>query len=372
MLNLSCRFAGNQYPVLNSPLPMEQRHTKNAHRSSTPDGFHAEIKQPSTRIISYMACQGLKTESALKTILTGCRGDRETTPGGIPMSKNRWLWIGCGGCLGLVIVLVLALFAGGFALTRYVKTIQSQKDEWDRKVRTLDQAHPFTPPSPPSLNPQRYEEFLAVRSRAAASVDQNLGWLIELSQDAASPKESASWLSLVKRFIHLPFDLFAAGEDQLTALAQTRMSMREYVHLTQVTAGAMNQWRQREKGDPREAIAQAYLKPILDLDENLKKHQQQNPQSHVDIGPFDKESFLHILARQAPPPREIDELIYAAGNRIVSASSAVFLDAITLQTRNEVLKPHAPAGEVESEKSNPGTSPSRPDAMIDDPTEKSP
>lgn len=288
------------------------------------------------------------------------------------MSKTRWLWIGCGGCLGLAIVLVLMLFAGGFALTRYVKTIQSQKDEWDRKVRTLDQAYPFTPPSPPSLEPQRYEEFLAVRSRAAASVDQNLGWLIALSQDAASQNESESWLSLVKRFIHLPFDLFAAGEDQLHGLTQARMSMREYVHLTQITAGAMNHWRQREEGDPRQAIAQAYLKPILDLDENLKKHQQKNPQSHVDIGPIDKESFLHVLARQAPPPPEIDELIYAAGNRIVAASSAVFLDAITLQNGYEAAKPQTTAGEEEAEPGEyPGASPPVPDAAVEDVTGES-
>lgn len=288
------------------------------------------------------------------------------------MSKNRWLWIGCGGCLGLVILLVLLVFAGGFAISRYVKNIQSQKDQWDQKVKALDQAHPFTPATPPSLDPQRYAEFLEIRNRSAASVDQNLGWLMELSRAAATQKEPESWLALVKKFINLPFNLFDIGNDQITALSGARMSMREYVYLTQVTAGALNQWRQREEGDARLAIAHAYLKPILDLDESLQKHKQKNPQSNIEIGPFDKDKFIDTLNDQPPPTPEMDDMIFAVRDRIVSASSAAFLDAITLQNAIELEKPPASDAEASSAETAPTPGPSAPAAPLDNATGETP
>ncbi len=288
------------------------------------------------------------------------------------MARNRWLWIGCGGCLGLVILLVLMLFAGGFAINRYVKSIQSQKDQWDQKVKALDQAHPYTPSIPPTLDPQRYTDYLEIRKRAAASVDQKLGWLIELSRAAATQKEPESWLSLVKRFLHLPFNLLEIGEDQVNALTEARMSMREYVHLTQITAGTMNQWRQREAGDARRAIAEAYLKPILDLDESLQKHKQKNQHTHIDIGPFNKEDFLYTLKNQPSPTPEMDDTIFAARDRIVSASSGVFLDAITLQNVKEIKTPSAPAGEAAPSEPASAPAPSASDAALDHATGETP
>ncbi|MFB3786669.1 MAG: hypothetical protein ACE15F_09880 [bacterium] len=284
------------------------------------------------------------------------------------MARNRWLWIGCGGCLGLVILLVLMVFAGGFAIHRYVKNIQNETDQWVQQVKALDQAHPFTPASPPSLDPPRYAEFLEIRYRSAASVDRNLGWLMELSQAAAASKEPESRLALVKKFINLPFNLFDIGEDQLNALTGARMSMREYVYLTQITAGALNEWRQREAGDARRAIAEAYLKPILDLDEILQKYKQNHPHTNIEIGPFDKDIFLQTLKNIPPPTPEMDGTIYAARDRIVSASSAALLDAITLQNAIELEKPPVSDAEASSAETAPTPGPSAPSAPLDSAT----
>lgn len=76
------------------------------------------------------------------------------------MKPIHWVGIGCGGCLVIILAIVLFGVAGVF----YIRTTVQNTEQISSNIRALEDQFPFTPPSDQALDPQRFETFLAARA----------------------------------------------------------------------------------------------------------------------------------------------------------------------------------------------------------------
>lgn len=143
--------------------------------------------------------------------------------------RNRWVF----GCLGVVLVLVLAV--GGAAWWYVVRPLQQMASviEQVATIERLDERvadrSPYVPPEDGELAEAQLERYVAVLESVRADLDQNLSQLQERYDDLDG---RAPELTDIPRLAGAYLDLFrmlvAAKEAQVEALNAHGFSLQEY------------------------------------------------------------------------------------------------------------------------------------------------
>ena len=245
------------------------------------------------------------------------------------MAKNKWLWVGCGGCLGVVVLLLIVVVGFGLMVRGYFGSIKSDMDTMKVELKQLQQDFPFTPPTDQKVEGNRYDQFLSVREKVTTTAESELDWLIQLVKSSDKKKDFNFW-GFLKNILSLPRRIAQIGKTQVTALRDVKMSPNEYAFLTRMTAAEIYSWSQLEATDPKVELQKKYLKPLRDIHDGIKEARKRNPGSNIQTGPINYEDFISAIEENKDPNHTNRELITAKMDRILASSAAVFVDAITV------------------------------------------
>lgn len=246
------------------------------------------------------------------------------------MARNRWLWIGCGGCLGIVIILILLMTGGFIYFYQYGIGIKEKLEQLDREIRALNENFPFTPPEAYAIAEERYREFLSIREKTIRLTQEELGWLIRFSEDPES-KGGLTIFQLVYKFVNLPNSLGSIGLDLTGRLNTQKMSWDEYQYLTGVTISVLLSWQSEPELSEQRKIADSYIKLLRTINENTDRTEREHPGTHIDLGPFQIDEFKTNAQRFQDIPNEIHDMIYDNHLQIMSSQSGVFVDAFVME-----------------------------------------
>lgn len=240
---------------------------------------------------------------------------------------KRWIYIGCGGCLGVVVL--LALLAGGalFYLRSVVQNIQADMEAIQTELRELGREYPFETPEGNVIGEEQFERFLDVRTRLAAKAEEEFRWILDLVDQSANQGDVSFW-DVIRNLTQLPGNLAAIGRTQVEALADNAMSPNEYRYLTERTAAEIASWR--GAGEELAPLADQYLRPLRDLQDGIENQRQRNPNSDIDPGPFDYNEFMGRVGGATDPDHPNRGLIRSHMDTILSSTAAIYVDAIVL------------------------------------------
>ncbi|RJP35485.1 MAG: hypothetical protein C4527_00045 [Candidatus Omnitrophota bacterium] len=246
------------------------------------------------------------------------------------MANKKWLWIGCGGCLSMVIVFMILLVMGGFWVKNYANRIKQNYEVLASDHRELERQYPFTAPADKTIDPQRFEKFLSVRETVNAEAQTKLDWLIQFAQ-TPNEKSGMTTVGLIHKFVGLPITLSEIGMTRVDALRDAAMSHKEYDHLTRVVAAELWSWRDLEDADPLKTKAVVYFKPLEDIRQFLNDAGEKNPHQEIQVGPFDLDRFLEAVESEKDEHHVNRELIRSGSDRIVAGDAIIFVDACFVQ-----------------------------------------
>ncbi|MGC9327750.1 MAG: hypothetical protein ACP5I1_08960 [Candidatus Hinthialibacter sp.] len=242
------------------------------------------------------------------------------------MSNNRWVKIGCGGCLGLVILLVLFAIVLGTAGYRYFQGMQKNIGVWETRRHEINVAYPFTPPENNQIQEERYVSFLKIRAQVLIAAEKRLDWLFEFMAQTENPSVFDK-LKMGLRFLNFFADLSEIGLELAQDLDKEKMSMDEYIYLTRLTAAALYHWGQAQEENERKALWRQYIKPLDDLSDRMQKIEEENPGAQIDLGPLERSKIFDVMETLPTPPQEIEDLIFLHRDEIAVVPSAIFVDA---------------------------------------------
>ena len=77
------------------------------------------------------------------------------------MEAKHWIGIGCGGCLG-IILLIAGLIAGSIF---YVRSIAREAEKSSQEMNALKDAFLFTAPENNQIDTERFSRFLSARDK---------------------------------------------------------------------------------------------------------------------------------------------------------------------------------------------------------------
>ncbi len=243
------------------------------------------------------------------------------------------MWIGCGGCFSILILIVIVLIALGTFSFHYAQNIQKKMDAWHTETNALNQAYPFHPPENNRTKEDRYLTFLKVREQTIAAAEKKLDWLFQF----ITLQEKPSGVMMVKlgiQFLNFFVTLSNVGVDLTHHLAEERMSMNEYVFLTRLTAGTLYAWLQSDQESDRKSAGQDYFKAIDDLSNQVQRIKADKPGAHIDIGPLNRDKVYTKMQKMPVAPEEVDDLLFAHRAQINSSSATVFVDIFIIE-RND-------------------------------------
>ncbi|MBN2327229.1 MAG: hypothetical protein JXR73_08735 [Candidatus Omnitrophica bacterium] len=242
------------------------------------------------------------------------------------MSNKRWVKIGCGGCLGIVILLLLIAIVLGAAGYHYFQDVQQNIGVWETRKREINQAYPFTPPENSQIQEERYASFLKIRTQLLIAAEERLDWLFEFMAQTETPG-ALDKMKMGLRFLNFFAALSEIGLELTKDLDKEKMSMNEYIYMTRLTAGALHQWGQADEENERKAVWRQYMKPVDDLSERVRRIEEENPGAQIDLGPLERSKILDVMETLPTPPQEIEDLIFAHSDEIAVVKSAIFVDA---------------------------------------------
>jgi hypothetical protein len=246
------------------------------------------------------------------------------------MNKKRWIWIGCGGCLGVVILGALVSIALGTMGYRYVKNVEKNMDAWETQMKTINQAYPFTPPGDNQIQADRYTAFLNIREKTIAAAEKRLDWLFQFMQSPERPSGFAV-VGLGFNFLNFFANLSEIGAEMADEMTQEKMSMKEYVYLTRSTMSALYQWSLNPENAERKAVWDQYMKAINDLTDKIERFNREKPGSNVGMGPLNRDQIMSLMKSLPSPPPETQEVIFTQCSRINSSTAALFVDDFIVQ-----------------------------------------
>lgn len=246
------------------------------------------------------------------------------------MNKNRWIWIGCGGCLGIIILGVLVTIALGTMGYRYVKNVERNMEIWETKMKAIDQAYPFTPPEDNQIQADRYAAFLNIREKTIAAAEKRLDWLFQFIQSPEKPS-GYSMVGLGFNFLNFFSTLSEIGAEMADEMDQEKMSMKEYVYLTRSTMGALYQWSQSADDAEKKAAWDQYMKAVNDLATKVERFKEEKPGAKFEMGPLDRDQIMSLMKSLPAPPAETQEVLFAQRGRINSSTAALFVDEFIVQ-----------------------------------------
>lgn len=246
------------------------------------------------------------------------------------MSNNNILWIGCGGCLGFLILAVIVIVAIGSMGFQYAQNIGKKLDAWEEQTRQIDQAYPFALPETPQTDEERFAAFLRIREQVVAVSGEKLDWLFEFMANREEPGK----LALVRiglKFVHCFAALGDIGIEMVTLLDRERMSMKEYTYLTRLTMGTLYNWGRLEEDEERTAAWNRYMTSVEELSERVKRIKENQRGANIDLGPLDRKRILGAMQSFPSLSPESDAVLFAHRAEITASTSAIFTDTFIVE-----------------------------------------
>ncbi|MDX9755546.1 MAG: hypothetical protein RBU29_16400 [bacterium] len=242
------------------------------------------------------------------------------------MKPIHWVGIGCGGCLVIILAIVLFGVAGVF----YIRTTVQNTEQISSNIRALEDQFPFTPPSDQALDPQRFETFLAARAALFQQTSPILQPIILFSDENTPQFEQSGFAvfsSVAKMLLHMP----QMKELQLQIFQQNQMASPEYNYWTWLMARELSTWIDLDTAPEQRDFAQQYFSPLQVFQTNARAYEDQNPSANLDGGPFDFDTFLGKIKREDYANTTNADIVFAARDRIQTTSNTIVLDAWILE-----------------------------------------
>jgi len=245
------------------------------------------------------------------------------------MSGKRWIWIGCGGCLGLIVIFILATVGGFYLVARNFTQMAKNMEEYQQKSQALDKQYPFTKPEDGKIDPERYKQYLQARKKTILYAGEQLDWFKKFIEDPQK-KGGLSTLKLIKNFITLIPTFAKIGLSQINSLEAIKMSHKEYSYMTGITVGETLHWLDLDPTDEKYSAAQKYWKPMDEMDKSIREQRKKNPSSRMDVGPIDRKRFMDAVEPFKDAEGVHSDMVWLNKDEIFTDSFAIFVDALTL------------------------------------------
>lgn len=243
--------------------------------------------------------------------------------------RPQWIRYGCGGCLGLTLLLLFVILTTGYWGFRHFKGFITNLKNYDAASRALLEEHPFTPPHDHVISPERFEEYLNARDPILQAADRELKYLFDFIKYPHAMR-TVTPFSLIKNVTTQIPRIARISGLKIQVLRQARMNPVEYQYITRRMAAEVISWRELDPADPRQETARQYLQPSVIFEANLEEFKREHPWNGIQGG---EEFFPERIIRSARPfidPQHPNrELISTHAGRIASVSCAVYVDLWT-------------------------------------------
>ncbi len=245
------------------------------------------------------------------------------------MSNKRWIWIGCGGCLGIIILCIVVAVVGFYWVGENFNQMISDMNALHTEIEALNEKYPFSKPDDMKIDPSRYQKFLKVRQDTINEAQERLDWFRQLIDDS-NQSNQLSTFELIGKLINLIPTITRLGLHQVDALDKAEMAHREYAFYTGLSASETKAWLDAKEDSERKKAAQEYWKPLNDLERWSDKQQKENPSANTDLGPFDKALFIQAIEKHHDPDHSNADLIWQNRDDFFVSPYAIFVDALAV------------------------------------------
>ncbi|MBI1388604.1 MAG: hypothetical protein GC154_09175 [bacterium] len=241
------------------------------------------------------------------------------------MSAKKWIFIGCGGCLGVLVLLILVAGGGCYFFLNKMGKFTARIDEVTRRVKEMNETYPFTPPDNGVMDPARFDDYLSIRETANQAGVDHFSWLFDMAR-GDQQTERPSGLRMAMKFASLPQSFIDATETELDAMDEKEMSPNEFIFYTQSTASEIISWLD-EDDDALKSKAQDYLKRMTEMQERIREQEKKNPHSNINAGVFERDEFVAEMKTHINGAHPNRDLILTNFERINSMELGAFVDA---------------------------------------------
>ncbi len=279
------------------------------------------------------------------------------------MSAKRWLMAGCGGCLGLVVLLIIIGGIFTWYASDYFTGVGETFEKFNQERRTLEQEYPFAPPEEnvlPQAEDQaapddvqapteeqqvaqadvsRFETFVNVRKQTVQTAEEKIQWLLEWSGYRES-EDKLGTFETIRKFIGLPKDIGDVGLSQLELLREQQMPFSEYQHYTRIVAAEIVSWSELPEDNPLREWGTRYLDPLTKLKEEIQKIKENNPNAQIDAERFYKNEFVQTVKSWENPGHPHRELISQHKEDLIFSPVGTLVDVLAME---ENIAPRGPS-----------------------------
>ncbi len=259
----------------------------------------------------------------------------------MPKKKNLLL-IGCVGCGGLVLLLVLTVVGGGlfigYKFKQFGQEIANTYNEIDAEYNTLDERFAFSPPDDALMNEERVNSFLQIRANLSKFMVDHKDKLKEAGEkigeqfDSPGVMSKIQGFSSIKEIVHLAVNTGAdIGHEHIELLEADQMSPNEYIWLTKSYIGTLSKAKEEDSA-PCAALWKQYL-------ESLESARNDFKDVHINLG----EKSIHGSDMNSDKLRRtIEDVAFQSANAqiiertseaLILEDSAVIADFFALHFR---------------------------------------
>lgn len=245
------------------------------------------------------------------------------------MEAKHWIGLGCGGCLG-IILLIVAIIAGSIF---YVRNITRNAEQSYQEMNALKDKHPFSTPANEQIDPERFNRFLTAREKTYADCKDCFAPFSEFVEIDIN-KNNFSQFKIFTSVMTILTQVPKINKSRLESLKAAEMSPQEYKYWTSIMALEISTWEKLQDQPDKIKLAEQYFHPLKKFEENAKAISARKPGTNLDNSPFDYDTFIHRIEKKEYKNDKNSETVFAQKDRIVSSTSAIFLDAWTLDFTN--------------------------------------
>ncbi|MBZ0257809.1 hypothetical protein K8I31_17225 [bacterium] len=247
------------------------------------------------------------------------------------MRKKKWIFIGCGGCLVIVLIGVGIIGLIGYSIREIFANFPKEMEEMEEIHKEVKQDYPFELNVEGILEPERIDKFFNVREATIASAEENISWLLQLG-DESMPMQKENTFSVIRNMMETVSKFPRIGVERARALREQGMSLNEYEYISRVLSIEVVSWREMEEDSANRQIADAYFQPLQNFEDNLKAYKESHPWNGInDNGEFSVERYCREVQKDLDEADINREAFLERADRITSASAAVFVDLWTNQ-----------------------------------------
>lgn len=247
------------------------------------------------------------------------------------MSKRKWIFIGCGGCLGVVVLGVVLVSVFAYWASQLFGHFPESVQEMESEHRALQKEFPFELNLEGVLEAERIDKFFNVRDQTIASANEHLPWLLRLGEESL-PMQKEGRISIFKNVLMSVSQFPRVGVERAYALRGQGMSLNEYERISRVLSIELVSWREMEEGGLHRQTADAYFQPLINFEDNVEAYKANRPWHGInDNDEITLERYVQEVKRDLDQAGKNREAFAERAERIASASAAVFVDMWTNQ-----------------------------------------